>query len=148
MAEPGYYVRTQFHYLGGRVGFVDSAREKNKARAVVGICMNRGRYPIRACALLIPLIENRKSKIKNRKKGLENTPLPWCAPAASASSRISVASLRRKRKIRRGGAAAEVLYEGAECDVDMGLSAGQQALSAICDSTGTRPGRGLLLSEG
>jgi len=28
------------------VGLVDGAREKNKARAVVGIYLNRGRYPL------------------------------------------------------------------------------------------------------
>jgi len=39
------------------IGLVDSAREKNKARAVVEIYMNRGRYPLWACNLPIPLIE-------------------------------------------------------------------------------------------
>ena len=44
------------------VGFVDSAREENKARAVVDIYLNRGRYPLWACTLLIPLIENRRRR--------------------------------------------------------------------------------------
>ena len=44
----------------GESVFVDNAREKNKARTVVEICLNRGRYPVRAYTLLIPLFENRK----------------------------------------------------------------------------------------
>jgi len=41
------YVGTHFRYMGGGVGFVDSAKEKNKARAVVEIYrtpLKRGRY--------------------------------------------------------------------------------------------------------
>jgi len=41
-AEPGLDVRTHFRYIGGGVGLVDSAREENKARAVVEIYLNRG----------------------------------------------------------------------------------------------------------
>jgi len=35
-----------FRYIGVGVGFVDSAREENKARAVAGIYLNRGLYPL------------------------------------------------------------------------------------------------------
>ena len=50
------------HQDQSEVGFVDSARETNKARAVVEIYLNRGRYPLWACTLLIPLIENRRRR--------------------------------------------------------------------------------------
>ena len=37
MLESGLFVRARFLYKGGRAGLVDSAREKNKARAVAEI---------------------------------------------------------------------------------------------------------------
>jgi len=37
LVDPACCVRPGLLYIGGRVGFVDSAREKNKARAVVEI---------------------------------------------------------------------------------------------------------------
>jgi len=62
MADPAGCVRPIFQE--DSVGLVDGAREENKARAVVDIYLNRERYPIWTCTLSIPLIENRKSKIK------------------------------------------------------------------------------------
>ena len=47
MEEPGLDVRTHFRYIGGRVGLVDSAREENKARAVVEIYLEQGAVPTR-----------------------------------------------------------------------------------------------------
>ena len=39
-------MRARLRHIGGRVSLVDSAREENKARAVVEIFLNRGRYPL------------------------------------------------------------------------------------------------------
>ena len=36
--------RSKSCHIGGRVDFIDSAREENKTRAVVVIYLNRGRY--------------------------------------------------------------------------------------------------------
>ena len=44
--EPWLDVRTHFRYLGGGVGFVDSASEKTKARTVVEIYLEPGVIPI------------------------------------------------------------------------------------------------------
>jgi len=57
------YVGTHFRYIGGRFGLVDSAREKNKARAVAEIyraLLKRGRYHG-----LRPF-DTTKTKIENR----------------------------------------------------------------------------------
>jgi len=51
--------RSLAYRIEGGVGFVDSAREENNARAVIEIYLNRVRYPLWAYTLSIPLIENR-----------------------------------------------------------------------------------------
>jgi len=85
--------------MGGRVGFIDRARENNKAHAAVGIHLEPGVIPNKACALLMPQkskIESmiRKSKIENRKSKIDATELPSCA-------RISARAAQRRRRQRR-----------------------------------------------
>jgi len=65
--EPGYDVWTHSRYLGARSGFVDSAREENKARAAVEIYLETG-------ALGLHPFDTTKTKIETKKNAsIHNT---------------------------------------------------------------------------
>jgi len=57
------------------VGFVDSAREKNKARAVAEIYLNQGRQK-----LFSSLFDTTKTKIENRKSSPPAAPSSFSIP--------------------------------------------------------------------